>query len=398
MARITVEAMSKRYTKYNDTPLLVTRALRRGVHAGREDLWALRDVDLSVEPGECLGVIGRNGSGKSTLLRLLAGVTAPTKGRVAVAGRIAPLLAVGVGFHPELTGRENTYVNGIILGLTRREIDERFDEIVEFAEIGDFIDTPVKFYSSGMFVRLGFSVSILADPDVLLIDEVLAVGDLAFGLKCLDRMQEVRDAGTTLVLVSHNLHSIRLMCERTVVLHGGEVRHDGDTTDAIALFHDLLGEDREIDGPGAGHHAPFQSVDEAGVVESFALLGSDGQPTGHVRAGERVTAALEVRFDRAVEKAILGVNVHSQSGVELLADSSPWREARRFEAGERVRCAVELDTHLTTGTYQVQLTLFTANGTFVTKVPRPILFFVQGREQVGGLVDLGARFDITPDP
>jgi ABC-2 type transport system ATP-binding protein len=399
-ARITVSGVSKRYVKYVDTPLLVSRALRPRSRKGREELWALRDLDFEVGAGECVGVIGRNGSGKSTLLRLLAGVTAPTQGRVAVAGRIAPLISVGVGFHPELSGRENVYINGIILGLTEAEIDRRFDEVVEFAEIGDFLDTPVKFYSSGMFVRLGFSVSILADPDVLLIDEVLAVGDLAFGLKCLDRMQELRDQGTTIVLVSHNLHSIRLMCDRTLLLHGGEVRHDGDTAGAISLFHDLLGEARDIEeGSGLRDLGTFAGLDEAGQVEHVRLVDGDGHPTGHVRAGEPISIELDVHFLRAAENAIVGVNVHSQAGHEVLSDSTPWRSTQGFAAGSRVRFSARLDTRLATGTYTILLSIFTPEGVFLTRTITPLPFFVEGREQVSGIADLDARFEVTPlDP
>jgi ABC-2 type transport system ATP-binding protein len=395
-ARVTVSGVSKRYVKYVDTPLLVSRALRPRAHHGREELWALRDLDFEIGRGECVGVIGRNGSGKSTLLRLLAGVTAPTKGRVAVAGRIAPLISVGVGFHPELSGRENVYINGIILGLTQAEIHARFDEVVEFAEIGDFLDTPVKFYSSGMFVRLGFSVSILADPEVLLIDEVLAVGDLAFGLKCLDRMQELRDDGTTIVLVSHNLHSIRLMCDRTLLLHGGEVRHDGDTSEAISLFHDLLGESRDIEGPGMRDQGAFSSVDEAGHVERVRIVDEEGDPTGHVRSGQPIAIELDVRFARAVDQAIVGVNVHSQSGFEVLSATTPWRAPQGFAAGSRVRFTAHIDPRLATGTYTLLLTVFTPEGVFLARPGAPLPFFVEGRDQVAGIADLDARFDVTP--
>src|SRR5207302_5234688 len=202
-----------------------------------------------VQSGECIGVIGRNGSGKSTLLQMVAGVTSPTEGTVRVRGRIAPLVSVGVGFHPELTGRENVYVNGTILGLTRAEIDRRFDSILDFSGIHAFIDTPVKFYSSGMFVRLGFAVAVEATPDVLLVDEVLAVGDVAFQLKCFRRMAEIREQGTTVVVVSHNLNAIRQLCDRALVLHDGTMRHDGDVDDGIGIYHSLLGEFSDPEAP-----------------------------------------------------------------------------------------------------------------------------------------------------
>src|SRR5579875_711372 len=211
---VELRGVGKRYTKYVDTPMLVTSALRLRAGHRRDRLWALRGVDLDVEDGESFGVIGRNGSGKSTLMMLVGGITAPTEGSLRVWGRVAPLISVGVGFHRELTGRENIYVNGTVLGLTRRQIDRRLDAIVDFAEVEQFIDTPVKFYSSGMFVRLGFAVAVHADPDVLIVDEVLAVGDLAFQVKCYERMNEIRSRGTTVVMVSHHLGAVRRMCER----------------------------------------------------------------------------------------------------------------------------------------------------------------------------------------
>src|SRR5690349_16980829 len=218
--------------------MLVSRLFQLRNRTRRSALWALRRATFGVGRGECVGVVGRNGSGKSTLLQMLAGVTAPTEGRVTVQGRVAPLISVGVGFHPELTGRENVYVNATILGLRREEIDRRFDEIASFAEIGEFLETPVKFYSSGMFVRLGFAVSAMSEPDVLLIDEVLAVGDLAFQLKCFERLERLRESGATVVLVTHNLNAVRRLCERTLVIHNGELRHDGDTVEALSLYHE----------------------------------------------------------------------------------------------------------------------------------------------------------------
>ncbi|HVT77699.1 MAG TPA: ABC transporter ATP-binding protein, partial [Acidimicrobiales bacterium] len=243
---ISLADAGKRYTKFEDAPMLVS-ALRFRARTTRSHLWAVRHVDLDVAPGECVGVIGRNGSGKSTLLQMLAGVTAPSEGRVSVRGKVAPLISVGVGFHPELTGRENVYVNAAILGLSRAEVDARLDDIIDFADVTGFVDTPVKFYSSGMFVRLGFAVAINVNPQVLLIDEVLAVGDLAFQMKCFDKMAEIRDSGATVVVVSHNLNAVRRMCDHTMVLHNGAQRFYGATADAISLYHQLLGEEREPD-------------------------------------------------------------------------------------------------------------------------------------------------------
>src|SRR3954447_323733 len=225
---ILMEKVGKCYTKYEDAPMLahsIKHVLRRG---SRSKLWAVRGVDLEVKASECVGIIGRNGAGKSTLLQMVSGITAPTEGRVRVRGRIAPLISVGVGFHPELSGRDNLHVNGAILGLSRAEVNRRFDEVVSFAEMDSFIDTPVKFYSSGMIVRLGFSMAIHSTPDVLIVDEVLSVGDIAFQMKCFDRMKEIREDGTMILVVSHNLSAIRVFCDRAVLLHQGSPYFEGE--------------------------------------------------------------------------------------------------------------------------------------------------------------------------
>ncbi|MGH2728372.1 MAG: ABC transporter ATP-binding protein, partial [Actinomycetota bacterium] len=248
---ISLRGVGKRYVKYHDVPMLITRALRFRAAYGRTHIWALRNIDLDIARGESVGVIGRNGSGKSTMFRMLAGVTSPTEGRVQVRGRVAPLISVGVGFHPELTGRENVYVNGTILGLEMQEIDRLMDSIVDFAEIGDFLDTPVKYYSSGMFLRLGFSVAVASHPEILLVDEVLAVGDTAFQMRCFRRMEEIVQAGATVLIVSHNLSAIRRLCSRTLLIDKGAQLYMGDTDEAFSRYHEILAEPEESDF-GAG--------------------------------------------------------------------------------------------------------------------------------------------------
>jgi lipopolysaccharide transport system ATP-binding protein len=201
-----------------------------------DEFWALRNVDLEVKEGEILGIIGRNGAGKSTLLKILSQITAPTEGRIKVKGRIASLLEVGTGFHPELTGRENIFLNGAILGMTRKEVRSKFDEIVAFAEIDEFIDTPVKRYSSGMYVRLAFAVAAHLDPEILIVDEVLAVGDAEFQKKCLGKMQSVSSTGRTVLFVSHNMGAIRALCTKVAVLKGGAVTYGGTAENAISAY------------------------------------------------------------------------------------------------------------------------------------------------------------------
>lgn len=205
--------------------------------AGEERFWALRDVNFSVMQGEVVGIIGRNGAGKSTLLKILSRITAPTTGRVELRGRLASLLEVGTGFHPELTGRENVFLNGAILGMRRSEIQMRFDEIVAFAEVDKFLDTPVKHYSSGMYVRLAFAVAAHLDPEILVVDEVLAVGDAAFQRKCLGKMGSVAGSGRTVLFVSHNMAAVAALCSRAICLSEGGIKVDGLPQEAIATYH-----------------------------------------------------------------------------------------------------------------------------------------------------------------
>jgi len=204
--------------------------------------YALRDVSFRVARGETLGIIGRNGSGKSTILKLIAGVMAPSEGEINVYGRVSPLIELGAGFHPDLTGRENVFLNASILGMSRKEVSARFDEIISFAELWDFVDTPVKRYSSGMYIRLGFSVAVHSDPEILLIDEVLAVGDAAFQEKCLARMNNFRRLGKTMVFVSHDMDQVRQVCDRVLLLHEGELLAEGKPDEVIRRYLALLQE------------------------------------------------------------------------------------------------------------------------------------------------------------
>ncbi len=232
-ASIVVDGVSKEFTlRYHRTFKQVTVAMLKGREIS-DTFKALDDVSFTIRQGESIGLMGLNGSGKSTLLKLVNGIMRPDAGRVLTRGRIAGLIATGAGFHPQLTGRENVYLNAAILGMSERETKRKFDDIVEFADIGRFLETPVGNYSSGMFARLGFSVAVHVDSDIFLADEVLAVGDRPFKQKCMERMQEVRDSGRTMVYVSHAAASVRKMCDRVIVLESGRVGFDGDVAEGI---------------------------------------------------------------------------------------------------------------------------------------------------------------------
>jgi ABC-type polysaccharide/polyol phosphate transport system ATPase subunit len=206
----------------------------------QEDFWALKDISFKIKRGESVGIIGVNGSGKSTILKLIAGVLSPTSGAVLIEGRIGPLIELGAGFHPELSGRDNIYLNGTILGLSKKEIDEKFDEIVKFAELADFIDTPVKHYSSGMYMRLGFSIAVASNPEILLIDEILAVGDIGFQQKCLNKIREFQKLGVTVVIISHSMELVADLVTRIYLIDGGKIKSFGTNQKVINFYKKML--------------------------------------------------------------------------------------------------------------------------------------------------------------
>jgi ABC-type polysaccharide/polyol phosphate transport system ATPase subunit len=387
---VSLRGVSKDYVKYDDAPMLLS-SLRFRSRTKRSTLRAVSDLDLEVPEGGSLGVLGRNGAGKSTLLQMLCGVTAPSTGTVALRGRVAPLISVGVGFHPELTGRENVYVNGTVLGMTRREIDRRFDDVVDFAEIGAFIDTPVKFYSSGMFVRLGFSVAVAADPDVLLVDEVLAVGDFAFQMKCYQRMEEIRALGTTIVIVSHNISAIRSLCDRGIVLQGGHKVFDGPVHDAVSAYYGSVGQTPADEPDLDGEVGAQPRV----AVESFTLTGADGGETSHVQAGDKAVFRLTVRALTDVAQPIMGLSVASEKGTLAYTDTNRTQPFPALQAGERQTYDVSVSMTLATGGFVATSGLheLLPDGS-VERLggPGPLTFYVSGRPLVKGIVDLGAGF------
>ncbi len=235
-AAIHIDHVSKLFRKQKQKTFKEFLPALFGGKTTSETFWALSDVDLEIKKGESFGIIGPNGSGKSTLLKLIAGVTKPTKGAITVTGRIAPLIELGAGFHPELTGRENVVLNGVILGMKRAEVEHKFKDIVDFAELWEFIDQPVKHYSSGMYLRLAFAVAVHTDPEILLIDEILAVGDASFQAKCMAKMHEYREQGRTIIIVTHAMETVSSFCDRAVFLKQGQVQKLGEAKSVVEAY------------------------------------------------------------------------------------------------------------------------------------------------------------------
>ncbi len=305
--RYNLGRLQKRNTSFRESIVEAIRTpFRRGGTTGTagEEFWALRNIDFDVQPGDVLGVIGRNGAGKSTLLKVLSRITDPTEGRIEMRGRAASLLEVGTGFHPELTGRENIYLNGTILGMRKREIDRKFDEIVAFAEVERFIDTPVKRYSSGMYVRLAFGVAAHLDPEILIVDEVLAVGDAEFQRKCLNKMSDVAQGGRTVLFVSHNMAAVRSICSKALMLSRGQVAGIGEVDPIVNMYLQAGGSSAaaQLSFPLRGDHRP-----------QFTAL---GMSTPTIEYGESIDLDVEIQSEIASTVAI-ELEIHDERGTPI---------------------------------------------------------------------------------
>ncbi|HEX7708006.1 MAG TPA: ABC transporter ATP-binding protein [Thermoanaerobaculia bacterium] len=381
---ITVEDVSKDYRLWgrrSQFATLKSALLKRDLQPSPESsVAALRNVSFEVDRGEAFGIIGRNGSGKSTLLKLISGILKPTSGRVTVNGRIAALIELGAGFHPEITGRENIYINGIMLGLSRREVEQRFDRIVEFSGIEPFLDQPVKTYSSGMYVRLGFAVAVHVDPDVLLIDEVLSVGDEEFSARCVAKIQEMKYRGVTLLFVTHQLDQVRSLCDRAIWIDHGRVEAVGDPMRVVDAYL------QEVSGPAA-----VQEIDEPAeiaeetpappppepppsdeeerwgsgeiVIRRIALTDPEGRELVAVGAGTAVTVDLDIEAKVAQEDFVIGLGIYHADGTCVYGTNTDVEgfSPEKIEGKVRVRFVIE-SLDLIAGTYRLDAAVHTING------------------------------------
>ena len=380
---IRAENLSKQYRLGTDSlPYLTIRetlmnVLRSPLSSLRRNgegdtIWALRDVSFQVQPGEIVGIIGRNGAGKSTLLKVLSRITEPTSGRVELYGRVASLLEVGTGFHPELTGRENIFLNGSILGMSRREIESKFDEIVTFAEIEKFIDTPVKRYSSGMYVRLAFAVAAHLEPEILVVDEVLAVGDFAFQQKCLAKMHDVSTHGRTVLFVSHNMGAINRLCQRAILLNEGRIIESGPAMQVVQSYtvSGSLGSSEYIRPP-----APEKTMH----LRRVAIVSENGETRAEIGYHERFSIHIEYEVNQRIKGGTVGIGLFTADGTCILAsgdfDSNPERLELRDQGF--YQADVEMPSKwLAHGRYVVHVYLASSAGEVVYDRPEAVTFTI----------------------
>lgn len=395
---------------------VVSRIRRPIQRQTREEFWALRDVSFDVARGEVVGVIGRNGAGKSTLLKILSRIATPTDGQIELHGRVGSLLEVGTGFHPELTGRENIFLNGAILGMRHREIERHFDEIVDFAGVEQFLDTPVKRYSSGMYVRLAFAVAAHLSSDILIIDEVLAVGDAEFQKKCLNKMQDIaNDEGRTILFVSHSMASIQSLCPRCVLLHKGSVAFDGPSKEGSERYLKLLQEQAQIAGGALElqeegqfdlrfHENPY--LDKQ-YLQKVTLLDNEGNPSSHIGMGETLTVMVDVDDIANEDNIEVVAFIRTQEGLLMCSHPSPPTLTPTRSSSERFVLQIP-SLPFTPGTYGIDIMLRSSQHAKYVKLDRAnnlIQFTIHPRDvlingyefsQKDGLVYLQSTWDRVP--
>jgi ABC-2 type transport system ATP-binding protein len=394
---IVVDDVAKRFRLVHErnTTLKATifSGFRRSVH---EEFWALKGVSFEVQEGTTYGLIGHNGSGKSTLLKCMARIYRPDRGEIRTRGRVSALLELGAGFHPELSGRENVYLNASILGLSKREVDRRFDDIVDFAGLEHFIDTPVKNYSSGMFVRLGFSVAITVEPDVLLVDEILAVGDEAFQQRCMEKFADLRRSGRTIVLVSHGLDSVRNICDRAAWLDHGDLVKEGETHDVVTAYLESVRDDRRAREHEAGSLVTPEEATGNWHIVGVRVVDDTGRDVDVVRSGDKVTIRVELEAPRDEEVA-LAIGLYRVDGVHI---AGPVHRFRTRGPGLRTVDYTVPHMVLANGTYDVSTRLLDDHLQRTHAVRRRAARIDVSSDQqadIGGVVSLGGTWSVSDE-
>lgn len=390
---VLVQNVAKLYRLYQ-RPSDRLRELLPGSGALHTDFWALRDISFEVGRGEMLGLVGPNGCGKSTLLQIVSGILQPTMGRVATRGRIAALLELGAGFNPEFTGRENVYLNGEIMGLSRPEIDRAMPSIEAFAEIGEFIERPVKEYSSGMYVRLAFSTAIHVDPEILIVDEALAVGDAVFANRCVRKFQELRERKITILFVSHDLGLVKQLSDRAILLLGGRIEAEGFPRDVINRYIGLVLEKQQ---PTAKKDerlpASFRHGDGTSEILSVEILNARGEPAASVASGEPVTVRVRSRFHRAERDPMVGILIRTRIGMDVYGTNTRIEqiELGDFGPGDELEVDFRIECWLTPQAYTLTVATQSADGSSHDWLDDAVAFEVVDTRVAAGVANLRAE-------
>jgi ABC-2 type transport system ATP-binding protein len=355
---VSVEGVSKRFRLYHEKNQYLKSTVLRGKRAKFDEFWALQDISFEISSGSTFGIIGSNGSGKSTLLKCLAGILTPDKGSIAVRGRIAALLELGAGFHPEMSGRENIFLNGAILGMTQKELLRKMDSIIEFAGLEEFIDTPVKNYSSGMTVRLGFAIAINVDPEILIIDEVLAVGDSAFQQKCHEKIEEFKHDGRTIILVSHGLGDVAQLCQTVAWIEKGHLKAIGAAYDVVGEY---LGEANDATVRQTGEIGERWGTREVEIT-GVEFLGLDKKPISSIRSGAPVTLRINFHAHQQVPEIVAGFRISHLHGTNIWGTNTKRRSVHVGPVNGNGSIDIEIpEFPLLTGTYDLTIALSDAS-------------------------------------
>ncbi len=397
---ISVQNVSKVYHLYHHPFDRVLGALALS-RQRKSEFWALRNINLRVEKGEVFALMGPNGSGKSTLLQIISGILQPTTGRVAVSGRVAALLELGAGFNPEFSGRENVYLNGEILGLSRKELNDIFPRIEAFAEIGQFIDRPVKEYSTGMYVRLAFSTAIHVDPEVLIVDEALAVGDAIFASRCVQKFEELRRNKVTVLLVSHDLGLIKRLADRAAFMLNGKIVMQGSPKDAVNQYVGyVLDRERSAQESSAvpveesvAAKSSFRHGDGASRVTSVRILDAQGESCRAFRPGDTIVLSIRAAFQKRVTNPVVGILIRNRIGIDVFGTNTRLEriELGDYEPGEEMEVEFELDCLLSRHEYTVTVAVQYWNGLSQDWLDDVLEFRVEDSKDVAGVLNLNTR-------
>jgi ABC-type polysaccharide/polyol phosphate transport system ATPase subunit len=390
---VLVQNVSKLYRLYR-RPADRLRELLPRARPRHTDFWALRDIGFELQKGETLGLVGPNGCGKSTLLQIVCGILQPTSGRVVTRGRIAALLELGAGFNPEFTGRENVYLNGEIMGLSRAEIDRAMPSIESFAEIGEFIGRPVKEYSSGMYVRLAFSTAIHVDPEILIVDEALAVGDAVFANRCVRKFQELRERKITVLFVSHDLGLVKQLSDRAILLLNGRIAAEGAPSDVINRYIGLvLAKDDSKAKKDDRIHASFRHGDGSSEILGVEILNARGEPATAVTGGEPITVRVRSRFHQAKSDPMVGILIRTRIGMDVYGTNTRLERVHLgdFQPGDELEVDFAVECWLTPQQYTLTVATQNADGTSHDWLDDAVAFDVVDTRAAAGVANLRAQ-------